>query len=132
MKCSTSQARTLPSYWGQGEDLVAGGLDCPGLVDVDVGGFGRQHPFVTAQQSVDDGGVGLGAAHQEVNLGSGGLALPADEFPGLGRVGVAAITGSLFEIGLDEAAHHLGMRACHVVAIKMEHCLGLLCGQFRM
>ena len=117
---------------GQGEDLVSGGLDCPGLVDVDVGRFGGQHPFVAAQQSVDDGGVGLGAARQEVDLGSGGLALPADELPGMGRVGVAAVTGSLFEVGLDEAAHHFGMRALHVVAVEMEHLSGLFCGQFRI
>ena len=80
---------------GQHEDLVSRGFDRPGLVDVDVPRIGRQHPFVTPQQSVDDRGVGLGAADQEVHLGLRNPAGLADELPGVFRMGGRSRTPAL-------------------------------------
>lgn len=118
MYCSTSRPH-LALVAGQHEDLVPRGFDRPGLVDVDMPRIGRQHPFVTPQQSVDDRGVGLGAADQEVHLGLRNSAGLADEFPGVFRMGIAAVPRTLLEIGLGEAAHHFGMRPFHVVAVEM-------------
>ena len=74
---------------------------------------------MTPQQSVDDRGVGLGAADQKVHLGLRGSAGLADELPGVFRMEVAAVPRTLLEIGFGEAAHHFGMRPFHVVAVEM-------------
>ena len=118
----------LALVFGQREHLVSRRLDGPRLVDVDVSRRCGQHPFVPAQQAVDDRGVGLGAAHQQIDLGLGRSARLADELAGMGRMGVASVSGALFEVGLDQAAHHLGMGSLHVVAIEMKHCAACLIG----
>ena len=105
----------------QGEHLVARSLDGTRFVHVDVGRLGRQHAFVTGQQGVDDGSVGLRAAHQELH---GCLRLSASlayQVLGTGRIVVATISGRLLQIGFQQAAHHFGMCALHIVGIKMYH-----------
>ena len=117
--------------FGPCENLVPRSFDRPGLVDVDVSRLCGQHPFVAAEQPVDDRGVGLGAPDQEIYLGPGGFACAAYEFAGVFRVGVAAVSGGLFEVCFGEAAQDLGMRALHVIAVEMEHVLsGLFCFLF--
>ena len=60
---------------GRGDlhDAVAGGLDGARLVDVDVRRLRGDHPLVGAQEGAEAGEVGLGAAHQQVDL-----AIPPD------------------------------------------------------
>ena len=64
---------------GHRQHLVAGGLDGPALVDVDVAADGGDDPLMGPQGGGDDRGVGLGAAHQEVDVGLGGLAQGSDQ-----------------------------------------------------
>ena len=90
-------------------------------MDVDVARFGGQHPFVTAQQTVDHRGIGLRAAHEEVDFGLRSIAGLADQLPRMGRIGVATVARGLFEVGGQEAPHHFGMGPLHVVAIEMKH-----------
>ena len=93
--------------FGPCENLVPRSFDRPGLVDVDVSRLCGQHPFVAAEQPVDDRGVGLRAPDQEIYLGPGGIACAAYEFAGVFRVGVAAVSGGLFEVCFGEASQDL-------------------------
>ena len=70
--------RHLAIVRGQGEHLVAVSLDGARLVYVDMARFHGHHALVGAQHRVDDGGVGLGAADEEENLGFGTLAGPTN------------------------------------------------------
>ena len=106
----------LPLGIGQGQDLVARGFDGPGLVDVDMAGSGRQHPLIGPEGRGDDGLVGLGPAHQELDVG----VLPADgrpdQGPGPVAVGVLPVTGILLQVGGSEVSHDLGAGPLVVIA----------------
>ena len=81
---------------GEGEHLVSGGLDGPGLMDVDVSGLGAQGPLIGAQGGGDHRLIGLGPAHQKLHLGLGGGAGCPDQVPGPLAVAVHGIAGGLF------------------------------------
>ena len=49
----------------KGQDLVAGSLDCAGLVNVDVPGVCGYDSFAGCQEKLDDCGVSLSAADEE-------------------------------------------------------------------
>ena len=111
----------LPLCRRQGDDLVAGGLDGPRLVAVDVSAVGGQHALPGPQNGGDHGGVGLGAAHQEVNVSLRRLADGADLLPGRRAVLVLAVAHGLHHIGLVEPRHHAGMSALQIVAVEIDH-----------
>ena len=52
---------------GNRQDLVTRCLHCSGLVGVDVACNRAQRPLMGPQGRVNDGHIGLGASHQEVN-----------------------------------------------------------------
>ena len=70
----------------EGDDFVLGELDGTGFVDVDVAGGDAEDAFVLIEHGVDGGGVGLGAASEEEDLGVGEATGLADE--GTGTVGI--------------------------------------------
>ena len=53
-----------------GADLVAGGLDGTGLVGVYMTGMDGNHRLIGGQERGDGHQVGLGAAHEEMDIGA--------------------------------------------------------------
>ena len=103
------------------QHLVAGGLHRAGLVDIDVSGIRPQRPLVGAQRRVDHRQIGLGAAHQEVNVN----VLPAAFCPDFGRgsraVFVLAIAQGLLHVGGDQPLQHFFMAALAVIIVEIDH-----------
>ena len=113
--------RDLAVSGGQGDDLVAGGLDGTGLVTVDVSADGAQHALPRTQHGGDDGGVGLGAAHQEVDVGLRSLTGVLDLDPCGGAVLVLAVAYGLDHVGLVELCHEGGVCALQIVTVEIDH-----------
>ena len=106
---------------GQAQHLVAGVLDGPGLVAVDMARGSCHDPFPPVQHRRDDDGVGLGAAGDEGHIrfraGTGG----ADLLPRAGTVGVGAVAGHLFKVGLHQLLQDGRMGSLAVVVLKVKH-----------
>ena len=100
---------------------MAGGLDGAALVDIDVAGISAQHTLPRPQHRGDHRQVGLGAAHQEMNIDRLVLAQGADSFSGALAVGILSITGGLFLVGLQQPLQNGGMGAGVVIAFKADH-----------
>ena len=80
---------------GYGQNLVAVGLNGPGLVDGDVAAGSGDDPLVGPQGSSNDRRVGLGAAHQEVDVQAGVFTQIPDVVPGPGAVVILAVARGL-------------------------------------
>ena len=106
------------------EDLVAAALDDAGLVHVDVAGVGGDDALPGQEDRVDDGGVRLGAADQEVHVGVGGLAGLADQVAGTLAVLVGAVSAGLLHVRGDESLKHPGVRTLLVIAGKVRQRMG--------
>ena len=106
---------------GQGDDLMARGLDGTGLMAVDVTADGGNHALPGPQDGGDDGGVGLGAAHQKMHVGLRGLAGGLDLLTRRLTVLVLAVAHSLDHICLVELLHHIGMGTLQIVAVEIDH-----------
>ena len=104
-----------------GADLVAGGLDGAGLVDVDVAGVGGDDGLIGGQQRVQHHRVGLGAAHQEVDVGLWAGAEGADQLGGVLAEGVQTVAAGLGEVGPGQSLQHLGMASLRIVVVKINH-----------
>ena len=106
---------------GQRQHLVTRGLDGTRFVHIDVGRLSTQHAFVAGQQGINDGSIGLRTAHQELDGSLRLAASLANQVLGTGRIVITTISGCLLQIGFHQAAHHFGVRAFHIVGIKMYH-----------
>ena len=106
---------------GQSDDLVAGGLDGSCLMAVDVSADGGQDALPRTQNGGDDRGVGLGAAHQEVDIRLRCLAHGLYPLPCRLAVFVLAVAHSLDHIRLVELLHHIGMGTLQIVAVEIDH-----------
>ena len=73
------------------------------------------------QEGINHGGVGLGAAHQEVHGGVGSAADLADLFGGSGAVGIFAVANGLVHIGFQHFLQDGGMGALQIVTVKTDH-----------
>ena len=110
---------------GQGQALVAGGLDRAGLMHVDMAGLGAEHAFVGAQSRRDDGHVGLGAADEEMHralLAGEGL---ADGVGSLLAVVVGAVARGLFKVGGGQLLQDRRVAALEVIAVQADHILSV-------
>ena len=111
----------LAALLRQGQDLVAGELDGPGLVGADVAGPGAEDALPGAEQGVDDKLIGLGAAHEKADpplrAGAGG----EDLLRGAPAVGVRAVARQGFQVRLHETAQDLRMGPGDVVTGKGKH-----------
>ena len=101
---------------GNREHLVAGIFHGAGLMDTDMTGPDRDGTFVIPEHRRDDRGIGLGAAHEEIDLAFGAVAGLQDLFLRPPGIGIAAVAVQLFEIGLRKGPQDLGMGAFRVVA----------------
>ena len=66
-------------------------------------------------------GVALGAAGDELHIGLRAGAGGADLLPGAGAVGVGAVAGDLFKVGLGQLLQNGGMCTLAVVVFKIQH-----------
>ena len=97
---------------------MAAGLNGAGLVDVDVAVLGAQHALIGFQQSCDDGGIGLGAAHEKVYRRVGTAHGVPDERARPVTVGVKAVAAGLLIVGFGQSGEHLGMGALRIITEK--------------
>ncbi len=103
----------------EGDDLVPSCLNGTGLVHVDVSRLGGEHSLPRPEDAVNDGGVGLCAAHEKVHGCVWAAARLPDAFARTCGVGVEAVAGCLFHVGLKQALKDLRVRAFHIVAVKV-------------
>ena len=78
------------------QHLVTARLNGTCFMEGDVPRFRRQNALIGAEETADDGGVGLGAAHQEFHLSVGAVAGGADLVLGLSAVGILTVANGLF------------------------------------
>ena len=98
---------------------MSGELHGACLVDVDMRRVAADDALVGLEHAIDDGGVGLRAAGEEVNLRVGSLASLADELAGMLAVAVVAIALRTLAVGGDEMAKHGVVGSVVVVAFEM-------------
>ena len=86
----------------QADDLVARELDGTGLVSGHMAGGCGHHTLPAAQHRCNDDGVALGAARNEPDIGIRCAARRADLLPRAGAIGIGAVAGDLFKVGLHQ------------------------------
>ena len=104
-----------------GADLVARGLDGPGLMEADVGCGGGDDRLVGPEERGDGQKVCLGAAGEEVDVRLRGLADPADGLPGGLAQGVQGVAAGLGEIGVHQALEDFRVGSLAVVVAEAVH-----------
>ena len=102
----------------QADDTMAAGLDGACLMYVDVARVGTDDGFAGGEQRVDDGGVGLCAAREEVNIGIGAAARLANLAPCTFTPFVEAIGEARQRVGIDEVLQHFRMCTVVIIAFK--------------
>ena len=105
----------------QGDDLVAGILDGTCLVPGHMTGGSSHYALPPLQHGRDDDGVALGAAGDELHIGLRAGAGGADLLAGAGAVGVGAVAGDLFKVGLGQLLQNGGVCTLAVVVFKIQH-----------
>ena len=113
--------RDLAVGGGQGQDLVAAGLDGAGLVDGDMAGIGAEHALEGLQEAVQDSGIRLRAACQEIDVGIRSAGRLADEGAGVLAEAVVAVTLCSLVVGLEQVPQHRFLSTVVIVAFEMEH-----------
>ena len=106
---------------GEGQYLVPGVLDRARFMDGDMAGLHGDGALIVREHRGDDGGVGLGAAHQEMDFALRAVAsfknLP---FRALG-VRIVSVAVQLFEVGFGEPLEYLRMGSFRVIASEKNH-----------
>ena len=105
----------------QGDDLVAGVLDGTGFVPGHMAGGSSHYALPPLQHGRNDDGVALGTAGDELHIGLRAGAGGADLLPGAGAVGVGAVAGDLFKVGLGQLLQNGGVCTLAVVVFKIQH-----------
>jgi len=113
--------RDLAVFAGQSQAFVAGGLDCAGLMHMDVPGIRAEHALPGLERRRNHGQVRLRCADKEMHIGVGGIAQAAYLCSSLGAVFILAIAGGLVKIGLLQKVQHGRGRAFAVVTFKTKH-----------
>lgn len=113
--------RNLAVVSRKGEYLMATRLDGTRLVDVDVCGLGSQYAFVMREEGIDDGGVGLGASDEEVDVETIIGTSLTHKLLSLGCNGILTVAYGLLEVGIDQPLEYLRVATLHVIGIEVEH-----------
>ena len=100
---------------------MAGVLDGAGLVPGYMAGGSSHYALPPLQHGRNDDGVALGAAGDELHVGLRAGAGGADLLPGAGAVGVGAVAGDLFKVGLGQLLQNGGVCTLAVVVFKIQH-----------
>ena len=105
----------------QGDHLVAGVLDGTGFMTGYMAGGSSHYALPPLQHGCDDDGVALCAAGDELHIGLRAGAGGADLLPGAGAVGVGAVAGDFFKVGLGQLLQNGGVCTLAVVVFKIQH-----------
>jgi hypothetical protein len=97
---------------------MAAGLDGACLMYVDVARVGTDDGFAGGEQRVVDGGVGLCAAREEVNIGIGTAARLANLASCTFTPFVEAVGEARQLVGIDEVLQHFRMCTVVIIAFK--------------
>ena len=116
----------LAVFGADGADLVAGGLDGAGLMGVHMAGMDGDHRLIGGQERRDGHQVGLGAAHQEMDVGVRRVAELADQVRRLLAVVIHAIAAGLLQVGIRQGLEYLGMGTFAVIVAEAVHIKNLL------
>lgn len=106
----------------ESDHLVAAGLDCARLMDIDVTSVGTDDSLPLSEEAVEDDSVGLCAARQEGNrsLVTEAASLK-NQSAGTVGVRVVSVAGMLLKVCLGETTHNLGVTSPHIVTVEMKH-----------
>ena len=111
----------LAVFGRAGDALVAGGFHRAGLMDADVAARRGDDRLIRAQEGRDGGGVGLGAPHQEMDVGVRPADGRLDQRPGPGRVGVGGVAGVALAVGGGDGRQDGGVGPLAVVVGEADH-----------
>ena len=104
---------------GQAEHFVARELDGTGLMGGYMAGGGSQYALPAVEHGADDHGVGLSAAGDEKDIRLRAGAGRADLLFGAGTIGVGAVTGNFFKVGLYQFLQNGRVGTLTVVVFKV-------------
>ena len=93
----------------------------PGFMHGDVTAVGGNHSLPRAQDTGDDGRIGLRAANEEMHVRRGIADERADNRPRRFTMGVKAVTSGLFEVGRGERFQNGRVAAGEVVIATLRH-----------
>ena len=99
--------------------FMAGSLNGAGLMYINVSGLRRHYSFVRTQQSINNGGISLRPANEEVYPALVQPACFKNPLPGTSRIIILPIAYGLFQIGNCQTVYNLRMRPAHIICIKV-------------
>ena len=102
---------------------MAGGFHSTGFMDIDMAAYRAQSALVGTQSRSNNGEVGLGTAHQEVNSHVLTAAEGLDFGGSLGTVFILAVTKGLNQVGANQGIQHLLVTAFGIVIVEINHSL---------
>ncbi len=111
----------LAVFVGQPHHLVAGELDGPGLVAVDMAGGCCHNTLPPVQHRRNDDGIRLGTAGDERHVRFRAPACRADLCLRAGAVGVGAVAGHLLEVRFHQLLQNGRMGTFAVIVLKIKH-----------
>ena len=99
--------RDLAFFRGNVKDLVTAAFNDSGLVHIDVSGVRRNHALPGQEDRINDSGVCLGSADEEVDVRIGRAAGLADQVARTLAVLVGTVTACLLHVGGDQGVEYL-------------------------
>ena len=107
--------RDLAFFRGNVEDLMTAAFNDSSLVHIDVSGVRRNHALPGQEDRINDSGVCLGSADEEVDVRIGRVAGRADQVARTLAVLVGTVTTCLLHVGGDQGIDDLLTRAFLIV-----------------
>ena len=111
----------LPVGVGNGDDLMFRELHGAGFMDIDMAAAHTDNTFILVEHRVDGGGIGLGAARQEEDLGIGHAAGFADTVLGPFAELVEAVGRRLGVVVFHQIVDYLLTGTVVVITFKGKH-----------
>ena len=90
-------------------------------MDVDVRAGRAEHALVRPEQGSDDGGIGLRAADQEMDVGVRAVEDEADHLGRFRAMGIFPVAGGLLQVCRLKGLEDLRTASFQVVAFEVEH-----------
>jgi hypothetical protein len=94
-------------------------FDSSCFVDVDMSRFSTEYALMGAEGRGDDGGIGLCASYEEVDVGFRCFAGTTNEFAGMGTKLVLTIAGGLDVVGFGKPLKDERVRSLVIVALEL-------------
>jgi hypothetical protein len=90
-------------------------------MDLNVAAVGADDGLPGSQKCAQSSFIGLGAAHQKMHIGMGGMAQIPDDLGSFLAVGIYAVADRQLQIGAAERIHNHGMGTVGIVIFEKEH-----------